>query len=258
MRTSGRSVLITASIGIHVVVGFAFVASSIWKIEQLEAGTRPFDLAVAPDPQPEAGSPEGSPAPKMKPKKKHEQEKKVVEETVQPTETKKPDPADVAKAAFADANASGTGNGLGSGSGSGSGNGLGSGSGSGSGSGDGTGSGPPVVEDFCKKTQIVAPTVLKGMRTSGETQIHPSDVTKTEIIRSGQTKVVANFRVCVGIDGSVSELRLIHSSGFSDYDATLTAGLRGWKYKPYMIDKCGVGLRPVPVCATVSFIYALH
>ncbi|HTL38527.1 MAG TPA: hypothetical protein VL326_35600 [Kofleriaceae bacterium] len=258
MRTSGRTVLITASIGIHLVVGFAFFVSSVWDIEQLEAGNRPFDLAVAPDPQPEAGSPEGSPAPEFKPKKKHEQEKKVVEETVQPTETKKPDPSEASKNAFSSANASGDGNGKGSGSGSGSGNGLGSGSGSGSAStGDGTGSGTSK-EDPCKKAEIVPPTVLKGLRTSGDTQIHPPDVTKTEIIRSGKTQVIANFRVCVGIDGNISELRLIKSSGFDGYDAALTSGLRSWKYKPYMIDRCGQGPRPVPVCATVTFIYGMH
>lgn len=256
MRTSGRTVLITASIGIHLVIGFAFFVSSVWDIEQLEAGTRPFNLAVQEDPQPESGSPEGSPAPEFKPKKKKEQEKKVVEETVQPTEIK-PDPSDAAKNAFSSANASGDGNGKGSGSGNGSGNGLGSGAGSGSGAGDGSGSGGGK-EDPCKKAEIVPPTVLKGLRTSGDTQIHPPDVTKTEIIRSGKTQVIANFRVCVGIDGNISELRLIKSSGFDGYDAALTSGLRSWKYKPYMIDRCGQGPRPVPVCATVTFIYGMR
>jgi outer membrane biosynthesis protein TonB len=260
MRTSGRTVLITASIGVHLAVGFAFFVSSVWKIERIEAGNRPFNLAVTDDPPPDDGSPEGSPAPEFKQKKKKEQppEKKIVDETVQPTETKKPDPSEAAKAAFSDANASAGGNGLGSGAGDGSGNGRGSGSGSGSGSGDGNGSGGGGKEDPCKKAQIVPPTVLRGLRTSGETQIHPPDVTKTEIIRSGKTQVTANFRVCVGIDGNISELRLIKSSGFDGYDAALTSGLRAWKYKPYMIDRCGEGLHPVPVCATVTFIYGLH
>lgn len=259
MRTSGRTVLITASIGVHLAVGFAFFVSSVWKIERLEAGNRPFDLKVAADPPEEQGSPEGSPAPEFKKKKKKEQqEKKVVEETVQPTETKKPDPSEAAKAAFSDANASAGGNGLGSGAGDGSGNGRGSGSGSGSGSGDGSGAGSGEKEDPCKKAETVAPPVLRGLRTSGETQIHPPDVTKTEIIRSGKTQVTANFRVCVGTDGNISELRLVKSSGFPSYDSALTAGLRTWKYKPYMIDRCGLGPRPVAVCSMVTFIYGMH
>lgn len=258
MRTSGRTVLITASIGVHLAVGFAFFVSSVWKIERLEAGNRPFDLKVANDPPPDDGSPEGSPAPDFKPKKKKEQERKIVEDTVQPTETKKPDPSEAAKAAFSDANASAGGNGLGSGAGDGSGNGRGSGSGSGSGSGNGTGSGDGGKDDPCKKAETLAPTVFRGLRTSGETQIHPPEVTKTEIIRSGKTQVIANFRVCVGTDGNISELRLVKSSGFAGYDAALTSGLRTWKYKPYMIDRCGLGPRPVPVCGMVTFIYGMH
>jgi protein TonB len=260
MRTSGRTVLITASIGVHLAVGFAFFVSSVWKIEQLEAGNRPFDLKVAGDPPPDDGSPEGSPAPEFKQKKKKEQppEKKIVEETVQPTETKKPEPSDAAKAAFSEANASAGGNGLGSGAGYGSGIGRGSGSGSGSGSGNGNGSGDGDKEDPCKKAEIIAPPAFRSLRTSGETQIHPPEVTKTEIIRSGKTQVTANFRVCVGADGNISELRLVKSSGFASYDSTLIAGLRTWKYKPYMIDRCGLGPRPVPVCSMVTFIYGMH
>jgi periplasmic protein TonB len=260
MRTSGRTVLVTVSLGLHVVVGFAFFVSSVWDIEKLEAGNRPFDLAVAPQPEPEGGSPEGSPAPEFKPKKKHEEQpKKVVEETVQP-EQKKPEQAQTAATAFSSANASATGTGTGSGTGSGSGNGFGSGSGSGSGSGDGTGSGSGSGDDDdpCKQTRTLAPTVFRGLRVGGDTQIHPPDVTKTEILRSGKTQVIASFRVCIGTDGAVRSSQMMKSSGFQSYDDVLKAGLKTWKYKPYMIEECGALPRPVPVCGMVTFIYGLH
>ncbi|HUS27825.1 MAG TPA: hypothetical protein VMZ53_04935 [Kofleriaceae bacterium] len=260
MRTSGRTVLIVTSIGLHAVVGFAFFVSSVWKIERIEAGNRPFDLAMQPDPQPEPGSPEGSPAPEFKKKKKKEQqEKKVVVDTVQPEEIKKPDPSEASKAAFTGANAGTNGNGLGSGAGSGSGNGLGSGTGSGSGSGEGSGSGgcPPGVD--CTPTKFIPPTMFGGLRKSGETQIHPPDVTKTEIIRSGKTEISARFSVCVGVDGGVTSLKLVKSSGFAAYDATLTSGLRSWQYRPYMLDNHdGKPPHPVPVCGIVTFNYGLR
>lgn len=258
-----RPTLLVAVIGLHAAVVFAFVVSSIWKIEKLEAGTRPFDLAVAPEAQPEPGSPEGSPAPKFKPKHPHDKKDKEITHDVTQPETKKPDEQAAAKA-VADATASvfGNGNGEGSGSSNGSGNGLGSGKGS------GTGSGSDCVGPSCDKSCeelgtcppiTLPPTLLRGLRTSGETQIHPDDVTKTEIIRSGKTKVVASFRVCIGVHGEVSSMQLAKPSGFAGYDSSLTAGMRGWTYKPYMLKDAKTGEEhPIPVCGIVTFIYAMQ
>lgn len=265
MRKPRRTLLVTLSVGLHMAALFAFVASSIWKIEKIEAGTRPFDLAVAPDAPQESGSPEGSPAPKFKPKH-HEQAKEVTHEVTQPPEKKQD--ADLAAKAVADATASmfGNGEGSGAGSGTGSGNGLGSGTGSGSGSGSADckvsgDCGPPkdcVADGTCPPLTL-PPTLLRGLRTSGETQIHPDDMTKTEIIRSGRTKVVASFRVCIGVHGQVSSMQLAKPSGFARYDSALTAGMRDWTYKPYMLKDAKTGEEhPIPVCGIVTFIYAMQ
>src|SRR3954465_2688191 len=132
MRLPRRKGLVTVSVAAHLLVVFGLWVAGMWKLERVEAGERPFDLAVAPQPPEDSGSPAGSPAPKMKAKKPHEKPKTIVKEPVQPEEIKKPDV--VATAEATNTSETGTGTGTGSGSGSGSGNGLGSGSGSGSGS----------------------------------------------------------------------------------------------------------------------------
>ena len=143
------------------------------------------------------------------------------------------------------------------------------GTGSGAGSGSGTdpiGTGtcavppcgdgePPVKKDPPKVVDpvIVPPTVIRGLRTSGETQIHPPAVVKTAILRDGKSKVVATFRLCVGVDGEVSSTAILKSSGYPGYDAAIDAGLRQWHYRAYEI-----GGRRVPVCGAVTFIYTLQ
>jgi hypothetical protein len=99
----------------------------------------------------------------------------------------------------------------------------------------------------------VAPTVLKGMRISGDTQIGAPDVVKTQILRDGKNKVVGTFRVCVGKQGEISELAMTKSTGYPLYDRALYDGVRTWKYKPYMLGK-----KPVEVCSMVTFIYGIH
>jgi outer membrane biosynthesis protein TonB len=251
-RSGRRRLLVVVSVGAHVAVVFGLFAAGIWKIEKVEAGRMPVDLAYFPQPE-ESGS-EGASAPKVerfKPKK-HEQ-KRIVEEMVQPTEVKKdveeptPEATDIGV---------GSGSGGGSGSGSGSGTGTGSGSGSGSGAGSGADSSSTCASPPCGEL-LVPPTVLKGLRISGETQVQPPAMTKIEIRHSGKTKLVAVFRVCVGTRGGVSTLRLVKSSGFPAYDSTLTAAVQDWKYKPYLLDTPD-GKKPMPVCGMVTFIYAMQ
>ena len=54
--------------------------------------------------------------------------------------------------------------------------------------------------------------------------------------------------------GSLGELRVLS-------DLHLLDGLRGWRYKPYVMSKQIAGrsvVRPVPVCGMVTFIYAMQ
>jgi hypothetical protein len=245
-RRSGRRTLVVVSVGIHVAIVFGLFVSGIWEIEKVEAGRMPVDLAYVAEHQ-DNGS-EGAAAPKaekFKQKAKKEQ-KKLVTETVQPVEIKKEEKLEPLVTT--------TGDGDGSGSGSGSGSGRGTGTGSGSGDGSGSGSGSDDCATCGVIERFVPPTVLKGLRISGETQVQPPALTKIEIRNSGKSKLLAVFRVCVGTRGEVSTLTLVKSSGFEAYDSTLTAAMRDWKYKPYLLD----GKKPVPVCGMVTFIYAMQ
>jgi outer membrane biosynthesis protein TonB len=239
-----RSPLVVTSIGIHLAIGVALLVAGFWKLERLEPGRRPFDLAVSTPPPPApSGSPAAAPTPAFVKKRRI-----VVAEVVQPTRR---DP-ETQPVAASDATGHGTG-------------GTGSGAGSGSGTdpeGTGTCTTPPCGDTVTPRSaappvaqppRFVPPTVIKGLRMAGDTQIHPPAPVKTAILRDGKTKVTATFRVCIGTSGEVSALTLEQTSGYRGYDEALDAGLRLWRYRPYQI-----GGRKVSVCGRVTFIYAIQ
>jgi hypothetical protein len=98
--------------------------------------------------------------------------------------------------------------------------------------------------------QAVMPTVLSNLRTSGETQILPDAATVEEIQRSGKSKVIGSFKLCVSITGDVTGVVVLKSTGFPAYDKKITAGIRTWKHRPYLVDK-----KPMAVCSAETFIY---
>ena len=238
-----RTAFILGSILVHAGIGAGVFISQTWDIERLDTTFRSSPgLAVLMPPMP---APAGSPnLPKVEIEKK---QKKIVTEVVQPTErddsTAKPAPVPVI--------------GIGSGDGSGS------GSGSGSagdclvdcGPGDGSGSAaPPVKQDPPPedKDTFVPPNVLTMMRTSGSTQIHPSDVTKIAMQRDGRDKTTGVAKVCVSETGAVTQVSMIKSTRYPAYDAQLIAGIKTWTYRPYAAKG-----RNVKVCGTVTFVYGM-
>jgi outer membrane biosynthesis protein TonB len=234
-----RRWLVITSLAIHLVVITALFIAGFWRLEQLDMGKGSFslhDVALPPPPAPAGGPVKVAEFTKKQPKK-------IVHELVQtrsdvsPTPTPTPDTS--------------------------SGGGDGSGSGSGSGSDGDTGTctencGPPTSEtkpepapEVKKVTPtFVAPTVLLGLRISGETQIQPPDLVKTTMQHAGDTRVMASFKVCIDTGGGVSSIKLIASSKYAEYDAVLTAKIHDWRYRPYSLN----GLA-IPVCGVVSFIY---
>jgi len=94
--------------------------------------------------------------------------------------------------------------------------------------------------------------MLEGSRIAGEKMIAPDDVTKTEIARSGKDRIVGSFKLCLTIDGSISSVNTLKSTGFTAYDAKIQGKMRSeWRYKPYNVNG-----KPVPVCTAVTFIYS--
>jgi len=98
--------------------------------------------------------------------------------------------------------------------------------------------------------QTVTPNVLSALRISGTTQIRPDDTTATQIQRDGASRVSGTVKLCIGTDGNVTSARMLASTRYSSYDATLLSAVYAWRYQPY-----SVGGVQVPACSTVTFIY---
>lgn len=236
-----RRWLVIPSIAVHVGIIVALLFLGAWHLDKLDAPKVSVDIRTPP---PLPAAPEGSPAAKKQEFKHKEQKKEITHDLVVPTEK----PKDVVPETVATTGADGTGNGLGSGTGSGDGSGTGS---------DGpctVDCAPPVVAvvEIPKPPTMIAPTLMTGLRTSGETQVQPPDTVKTEMHRSGQDRATAGFKVCLDASGNVASATQIKSSGFPAYDQRLTSAISTWRYRPYSLNGHGV-----PVCSVVTFIFAM-
>jgi TonB family protein len=97
----------------------------------------------------------------------------------------------------------------------------------------------------------VSPRDLEILRISGERAIVPRDSTKAEMIRSGRRKVIGSFKLCIDETGTVVQVELLKSTGFSAYDDKLRSGIMKWRYRPYLREG-----KPAPVCTRVTFVYS--
>jgi len=249
-RRSSRFWLVTGSIAAHVAVGVGMFASGVWRLERLDSDYKMAGIAVMLPPPAPSGSPADLPAQTLK---KKAQERKVVKEPVQPVAQVDPE---VKPTTAAVATTTGTGNGLGDGTGTGD-------NPDGTPADTGTCTGPacgptevqripqPVVVPPAPRT--VAPTVMQSLRIAGETQIHPSDVTKNQMRRDGRERTVGMLKVCVSTSGAVSAVSVLSSTKYAAFDAQLVTAVRGWRYRPHMVDGA-----PVPVCGAVSFVYTMR
>jgi protein TonB len=151
----------------------------------------------------------------------------------------------------------------------------GDGLGLGKGPGTGPGDGPPAA-DPCKKAgaacglppattpqevprpprvkvHTVPPQILKGLRTSGETAIHPPYAVLQQMHRNEDRKTIASIKVCLATDGTVSSVALLRSTKYAAYDEAIMGAARRWRYKPYTVNGA-----PVPACGMVTFVYRLN
>jgi protein TonB len=236
-----RRWLVIPSIAVHVGLIVALLFLGAWHLDRLDAGRREVNIGYVPEPPP---APEGSPAPKKATPFQHKKPPITKSIVVPPETPAKPDPSPE----VADSN-DGNGNGLGSGSGN--------GSGDGPGIGDGpctADCGPPVVEQKPVVAKVdLLPTVLMGLRISGNTQMQPSGATRSDMQFRQLAKLNATFQVCLDASGNVSSARQLHPTGYTEYDDTLKAGIATWRYRPYM-----VGGQGIPACGIVSFVYTMR
>lgn len=248
-----RKVLIGVSVLGHLALGAGVLISGAWKLERLDSDFRGLStLAVLAPPAP-SGGPADRPAQQLVPKQRA---KKLVKETVQP---RVPPPEPVAAATRATTASSEPGDG---------GGGDGTGPGNGTGDPDATGTctdGPcdetapptppaPAVEPpRPPPVPYVPPTVLSGLRISGDPQVHPPDSTKTQMLREGRTQVKGMVKVCLSDRGDVASATIVASTRFAEYDQRLLSAIRTWRYRPYMVNQS-----PIPACGMVTFVYSIR
>jgi len=95
---------------------------------------------------------------------------------------------------------------------------------------------------------VVKPDQL--VRLEGETQLQPDAATAEAMVASGRTRVVSSWKVCIDATGAVDEVQVIRSTGFVAYDVVLAAGIRTWRFKPYLVDGA-----PVRACTAQTFVW---
>ena len=116
---------------------------------------------------------------------------------------------------------------------------------------------PPIVTPIAAVAPppptLVAPSVVEGLRISGNAQIQPSAEVTNSMQRDGKRKLHGSFKLCLDASGDVTSVSTIAATGYAAYDDALRAGVHSWRYKPYEI-----GGHAVPVCGMVTFVFQLQ
>jgi periplasmic protein TonB len=225
--------LLSAMLLFHVVLFLTMWVKTIWDIEQLDRPKNAGELAIAAPPPPPPPPPKGG----VKPKDVTITPKKIkVRDIVQPVKIEQKEVAAPVE--------------------TGDPNGVEGGEEGGTVGGEITGvvaaPPPPPPPPPPAPPATVAPTALDANRISGEKLIVPDDVTKTEISRSGKDKLVGTYKLCITLDGNISSVTQLKSTGFGAYDSKIQNTIRGeWRYRPFMVNG-----KAAPVCTAVTFIYS--
>jgi protein TonB len=111
--------------------------------------------------------------------------------------------------------------------------------------------GPPPPPPPPPPPRNIPPTLLDRNRIAGDKYISPDAATVATIIADKRDTVVASLKLCVGADGDVTQVVLLKSSRYPDYDQKLATEMRAWKYRPYIVNG-----NAVPVCTAVTFIWS--
>lgn len=245
-----RTALITGSVFVHLgLVAGAFIANA-WDLERLTADRRSLSaVSVLSIPAAAGGGLPDRPSQALD---KKAPKKRKVAELVQPTP-----PADPVAASAPAASAETTGDGAATGTsdgptGGGDDPGCADCEAGGPPGGGGEPAGPPAVVSVVKP-RAIAPHVLQGLRVAGDSQIHPDRVTQSEMIARDHRRVTGVVKLCIGPAGEITSATVVGSTRFPAYDERLTAAVRGWRYRPYLL-----GDSAIPVCGMVTFIYSIR
>jgi TonB family protein len=268
-----RRWLIAISLLAHAGLGVGLFVSGVWRIERLDhpyKASLSLGVMIPPGAIPEGGSSAAAP-------EKLDKKKKRVVKDAQP-QAKRPEAPELAITTGKEGDGDGAGKGSATGDTDGPPGGercddpLGCLEGTSGGRGDpvcGNGAkeagetcddGNLAANDGCSasckvevKTIIIPPTVLAGLRISGETQIHAPDTVKTQMLRDGRERSAGTLKLCIATDGGISSVSVVASTKYDAYDHKLVAAARAWRYRPYTVNGT-----PMPVCGVVTFVYTIR
>ena len=232
--------LVAVAVGAHVAFGAGLVVKDMWAAPLLDVPVVDDDLKIGTAPPPPPPPPAGGK--KLDVQKKVEPKKVKVTETVQPTKVEDK-PPEVAT------DAGGEGGVEGGEQGGVEGGEIGGQVGGVVGAPPAPPPPPPPPPPPAPPPNV-APQAFEAQRISGEKQILPDDVTKTEIQRAGKTQFMVPVKVCVATNGAVSDVRMLKSSDLPAYDQKLNREIRKWRYTPFTVN----GM-PAPACGMVNFAY---
>ena len=247
---SRRTWLVSVSIVGHLAVGVGLFASGIWKLEKLDNDSRMAGIGIMTPMMSSGGSPADLPAPKFQ--KKEKQDKKIAKNVQWDKRVERADKPAISETSDE------PGNGEGKGKGPNTGDDIGPPSGVACAMPPCVGDlpalpEPPTPPDPPKpKTVSIPPQVMTALRTSGETQIHPSRNVKNQIIDDRKAQVVGTLKVCIQASGAIASATMLSSTKYPEYDQQLVEAVRRWHYRPYLVN--GV---PTPACSAVSFVYSI-
>lgn len=224
------------AVAAHVIFVIGLVIKEMWAAPLLDVPTTGVDLAIAPPPPP--------PPPPPKAGKRLETQKEIKPKKIKITETVQPikpedKPPETTESSGDEAGEEGGEEG-----------GVEGGVAGGVVGGVLTEAPPPPPPPPPPQVQNVAPTALEASRISGEKNITPDDVTRTEIQRSGKNQLMVPVKICLDTSGKITSVKIMKSSGFPAYDAKLMREINKWRYRPLMVNG-----KASPVCSAVQFIY---
>jgi hypothetical protein len=89
------------------------------------------------------------------------------------------------------------------------------------------------------------------VRTDGEAAVQPDAETAAAMIAAGRTRVITSWAVVIDSSGWVEQVAAITSTGFVAYDVRIAAGIRAWRFQPF-VDENGMA---IAVATTYTFVW---